>query len=254
MAAREALRLSPMLSEARAAIGKLFVSQLRFGDAEAELREAVRLNPNYSTARQWLGTLYMRLRRCDEARTHVEIGARLDPLTPLVNEAVGSVYGHCGEPERAIEVLENVLHMHPTASTSRIMLGRALTAAGRPAEAVEMMEPIVPPDSQSHSTAALMRAYHDAGQTEKFRKLSEWVTAPYLRAVGAALVNDRLRMYVELRRVFAKEQRSWLSNLLIEPAFFPFSDEPEFAQIANAAGFSLPIRPLQSLKPATTAQ
>jgi len=151
------------VQSAGAALGKLFIGQLRFAEAETELREAVKLNPNYSTARQWLGTLYSRLRRCEEARTHVEIGARLDPLTALVNEAVGSVYLMCGEPERAISILENVLHMHPTAVTTRTMLGRALTGAGRPAEAVKMLEPIITPDGESFGPAALMNAYFHAG-------------------------------------------------------------------------------------------
>jgi DNA-binding winged helix-turn-helix (wHTH) protein/TolB-like protein/cytochrome c-type biogenesis protein CcmH/NrfG len=243
IAAREALRLSPLLGEAHAALGKLLMGQLRFAEAEIELREAVRLSPNYSTARQWLGTMYSRLRRCDEARTHVEIGARLDPLTALVNEAVGSVYIQCGDPERAVQVLENVLRMHPTAITSRTMLGRALTAAGRAKDGVAILEPIITPDAQSFGTAALMNAYFGAGETAKFRELSRWVTAPYLKAVSAALDGDRERMYAELRRSLAENERSWLTNLAVEPAFAPYSADRDLEAIAGAAGFPIPLRP-----------
>jgi len=244
IAARQALRLSPSLAEAHAALGKLFISQLRMREAEAELREAVRLNPNYSTARQWLGTLYMRLRRCDEARAQVEIGARLDPLSALVNEAVGSVYLHCGDPQRATEIVRHVLQLHPAAASSHIVLGRALTAAGRPAEAVTVMEPFVARGDQTFGTAALLKAYFDAGRMAQFQALAASATAPYLKAVIAALENDRSRMYAQLRNVVAGKDGSWLSSLLIEPAFAAVSTEPEFAEIAAAAGFPTPIRPI----------
>jgi len=246
IAAREALRLSPNLGEAHAALGKLFIGQLRFAEAEVELRDAVRLSPNYSTGRQWLGTLYARLRRCDEARTHVEIGARLDPLTALVNEAVGSVYIHCGDPRRAVEVLEGVLRMHPASATTRGQLGRALTAAGRATEAVVLLEPLQAerPGSESFTTAALLKSYGDAGQTEKLHALAARVKAPYLKAVAAATMSDRATMYAELKRAVVDKDRSWLTSLLGELAFSPYIFEPEFAEIARAAGFPLPIRPI----------
>ena len=241
-AAREALRLAPQLGEAHAALGKLYISQLRFADAEAELKEAVKLNPNYSTARQWLGTLYGRLRRCDEARTQVEIGARLDPLTALVNEAVGSIHTQCGEHTRAIEVLEAVLRMHPSSDTTRFQLGRALTGAGRAEEAVAMLAPLQRAGGESFVTSALMNSYGQAGQREKLTKLEASVKAPYLRAVAAAVRHDRARMYAELERAMTEGGKSWFTSLLVEAAFAPYLTEPEFAGIASRAGFPVPIR------------
>ncbi len=243
LAAREALRLAPRLGQAHAALGKLYLGQLRFLDAEAELKEAVRLNPNYSTARQWLGTLYGRLRRCDEARTHVEIGARLDPLTALVNEAVGSVHTLCGEPERAIQILENVLRMHPGSDTTKFQLGRALMAAGRPKEAVAVLRPLQQTGGEGSATSAYIKALADAGELDELASIEAALTSPYLRAAAAAARGDRARMYDALDRAIHDANRSWLAGLLVDAAFQPYVYEDRFAAMAAEAGFPTPIRP-----------
>jgi hypothetical protein len=65
-------------------------------------------------------------------------------------------------------------------------------------------------------------------------------------------MKDRPLMYAELKRALADEDRSWLTSLIVEPAFGAYLFEPEFSAIAHEAGFPLPIRPLQPSRPMGT--
>ena len=252
MAAREALRLSPNLGEAHAALGKLYTIDRRWTEAEASLRRAVELSPQYSTARQWLGTMYMRLRRCDEARTQVEIGARLDPLNNLVNQAVGGVYENCGAPERAVELLEAVLKLHPAANTTHYVLGRALVRVGRIDDGIQQIEMAHHPGDETYATTALMDAYVKAGRRDDAQRILASLKGNYVRAAGAASLGDAEQMYKQLGIAVAKNATA-LPNLLIEPAFEPYFNDPRFVDLAQRAGFPIPILPGRFTTSATTA-
>jgi pentatricopeptide repeat protein len=241
MAAREALRLSPNLGEAHAALGKLYTVRGRWAEAETSLRRGVELSPQYSTARQWLGTLYMRLRRCDEARTQVEIGARLDPLTQLVNQAVGGVYANCGAPELAVPVLESVLKMHPDSNSTHYVLGRVLVRLGRVDEAIRHIEIAHRPGDETFATCALMHAYVKAGRLDDARRILAGIQRNYyVRAAGAASLGDTALMFEQLEQAIAHNSTAF-PNLLIEPAFEPYFDDARFVDIARRVGFPVPI-------------
>jgi DNA-binding winged helix-turn-helix (wHTH) protein/TolB-like protein/Tfp pilus assembly protein PilF len=240
-AAREALRLVPDFGEAHASLGKLYVAQRRWAEAEQAFAKAVTLSPQYSTARQWYGTMFLRLRRCDEALEQVAIAVRLDPLTVLVNEALGSVYLGCGEPWRAIEVFDAILVMHPTAHTTRHRRAVALSRLARYDEAIDELEALaitVPGDAV---TGALAVAHAKAGRDPIARTWLAHVTSPFVRAQIFAALGDTAGMWPMLEQSLAG-QGGALQNLLSEAEFERYRDDPRFVDFARRAGFPLPIR------------
>jgi TolB-like protein/DNA-binding winged helix-turn-helix (wHTH) protein/tetratricopeptide (TPR) repeat protein len=241
-AAHEALRLAPNMGEAHAALGKLYVGQRRWAEAEASLRRAVELAPEYSTARQWYGTMFLRLLRCDEARAQVEIGARLDPLSALVNEAVGSVHLGCGDPERAIEVFQTVLRMHPDAMTTRNFLGRALIRTGRSSEAIRVLEDTYANSPSETVASTLAIAYAKSGRVDVARERLALVGAPFLRATVFAALLDSESMWAALEDALIRDGGG-LQGLLSSTAFEPYRGEQRFIDYAKRAGFPVPPPP-----------
>jgi TolB-like protein/DNA-binding winged helix-turn-helix (wHTH) protein/Flp pilus assembly protein TadD len=257
MAAQEALRLSPTLGEAHAALGKLYVSQRRWTEAERSLRRAVELAPQYSTARQWYGTMFLRLHRCDEALEQVLIGARLDPLTALINEAVGSTFLLCGEPERAIDVFRSVLRMHPDAHTTRQFLGRALTRAGRHDEAIEVLEDLHAQHPGQSVATTLAVAYVNAGRVDDAQRLIPTILTPFFRATVFAALHEPTRMWEALELALGTNGGA-LQNLLSESVFAAYYGDPRFLDFASRAGFPVPptvparfSRPLPAQSPSS---
>lgn len=240
MAGREALRLSPDLGEAHAALGKLYVGRRRFVEAERSFAKAVALSPQYSTARQWYGTMFGRLRRCDEALEQVQMAARLDPLTALVNESVGSVYLQCGDPARAVGVYDAVLAMHPTAQSTRRRRGQALSRLGRHDAAIRDLEAVALTPGESVS-GALAIVYARAGLTAKAYEMAATVTSPFVRARAYAELRDPARMWPMLEQALAGNETA-LADLLASPEFETYRLDKRFVDFAARAGFPLPIR------------
>jgi tetratricopeptide (TPR) repeat protein len=240
IAAREALRLSPRLGEAHAALGKLYVAQRRWLEAEQSFQRAIEFAPQYSTGRQWYGTMFLRLGRCDEAREQVELGARLDPLAVLVNEAVGSVFWNCGEPQRAIEQYEAVLRMHPDAASTRLLLARALTDAERFDDAIAVLDAL---GAGGESTiSALACAYARSGRGDDARALLPRVSQPFLRASIFAALGDADAMWNALEQ--ALTNAGGLQNLIVDRNFWPYRHAPRFLEFARRAGFPVPPMPI----------
>jgi TolB-like protein len=240
-AAREALRLAPNFGEAHASLGKLYVAQRRWAEAERAFATAVALSPYYSTARQWYGTMFSRLRRCDEALEQVRIAVRLDPLTALVNEALGSVYLVCGEPGRALEVFDAVLVMHPTAHTTRQRRSVALIRLARCDDAIRELEAVAVAVPGEAVTGLLAVAHAKAGHEAIARTLLAEVTTPFRRAQIFAALGDAAGMWPMLEASLAGQGVA-LQNLISEAEFERYRDDPRFVDFARRAGFPLPIR------------
>jgi tetratricopeptide (TPR) repeat protein len=232
----------------------LYVAQRRWAEAEQSFAKAVALSPQYSTARQWYGTMFGRLRRCDEALEQVRIAVRLDPLTALVNEALGSVYLGCGEPGRALEVFDTVLAMHPTAHTTRHRRSVALIRLARYDEAIRELEALAIALPSEAVTGALAIAHAKAGREGTARTLLAEVTTPFQRARIFAALGDAAGIWPMLEDSLAGRGVA-LQNLVSEPEFEPYRDDPRFVDFARRAGFPLPIRDARfSAGPARSAR
>ena len=240
MAGREALRISPDLGEAHAALGKLYVGRRRFAEAERSFAKAVELSPQYSTARQWYGTMFSRLRRCDDALEQVQMAARLDPLTAVVNESVGSVYLQCGDPARALEVYDAVLAMHPTAHSTRRRRAQALSRLGRHDAAITELHAVALTRGESVS-GDLAVVYARAGLTAKAYEMAATADSPYVRARAYAVLRDQPRMWPMLEQALTNDETA-LADLLASPEFDPYRLHPRFVDFAARAGFPVPIR------------
>ena len=239
-AAKEALRLEPNLGEAHAALGKLFVGERLWREAERSFARAIELSPQYSTARQWYGTMFLRLRRCDEALEQVMQGTRLDPLSQLVNESVGSVYLDCGEGQRAVEVFDSVLAMHPAAISTRLRRAQALCEIGRLDDGIRELELLdeAAPGEAVGTTLAI--AYAKAGRIAPTRARLDRIESPFPRAQVFAALGETERMFEMLERALTTSGGG-LQNLIAGSSFQRYFENGRFIELASRAGFPMPI-------------
>lgn len=76
---KEALKISPNLSEAHHALGALYCLQGRLDDAIVEFQKAIRINPRHGDAHDRLALTYTRQGRLSKAMATLKEGLRICP-------------------------------------------------------------------------------------------------------------------------------------------------------------------------------
>jgi serine/threonine-protein kinase len=143
-AARRALELDPMLSEAHSAKASIHAREYAWGEAERDFRRAIDLNPNNALAHLWLGLeVLLMLGRAEEGLEEVRRAVRLDPLSPFVRTEYGRALFFARHYDEAIDELRTAVALDPSRARPYGLLARVLAARNRTAEAVTVFEDAV---------------------------------------------------------------------------------------------------------------
>ena len=141
MAAEQALRLSPALSQAWVALG--YVASWYEWDwktAEENMRRAVELDPQNEEAHRALSILLTILGRHAEAVNEMRRARELAPLSLPTNALEAQALFYAGRDREALERLNKTFEIDPEFWIARLMLSRILIRQGRLDEALVELE------------------------------------------------------------------------------------------------------------------
>jgi TolB-like protein/Flp pilus assembly protein TadD len=140
-AAREALRLDPLLAEAYAAIGMLHAQAREWTLAEASFARALELDPSQTTIHtDFVLSVLIVQGKLDEALRLLDAAVSVEPLSLDVRRIQALVQVDAGRYEEALESATWVLDRDPSFPYADLWLGRALAFTGRPNEAIPIFE------------------------------------------------------------------------------------------------------------------
>jgi tetratricopeptide (TPR) repeat protein len=114
--ARRAVKLDPLLGEARSVLGHMLLHFQRIEDANRELERAVELNPSSASIQSELGWGQILAGNYEAGLAAYEMARRLNPNDPLGWEYVSReawAYLWQGDAERALERANESLRMNP---------------------------------------------------------------------------------------------------------------------------------------------
>jgi eukaryotic-like serine/threonine-protein kinase len=136
-AAREAIRLDPLLAEAHAAIGMLHAQAREWALAEASFANALALDPSLTTIHtDFVLSVLLVQGKLDEALRLLEAASTVEPLSLDVRRIQALVQVDAGRYEEALASARWVLERDPAFPYADLWLGRALVFTGRPDEAI----------------------------------------------------------------------------------------------------------------------
>ena len=140
-AAREAIRLDPLLAEAHAAMGNVCARNRDWTNARKAFEIALELNPSLTTTyTDFVLSTLMPMGRTAESLQYLEDARRVDPLSLDVRRLMTHLQVNVGRHAEAVESGRWVVERDPDFPYIGIFLGRALLFAGRPAEALALFE------------------------------------------------------------------------------------------------------------------
>ncbi len=246
LAAAEAIRLAPDLSEARMA--EALVRQLEgdWAGAAGEFRAAIALNPALAPARQRLALLLAWTGRPDEAREVIRDALAIDPLSPAVAVSEGWIEYYARDLDLAQRRLEEAVEEYPWLESARCGLGLVHLSRGDPTQAVEVLQRA--PEGGAPSSAQTALLSHALARSGRVADALERVDAPaseggfasfspYYRAVVHLGFGEREQALAALEEAVAEgaPQRAYLG---VEPIFDPLRGLPRFTRILEECGFT----------------
>jgi TolB-like protein/Tfp pilus assembly protein PilF len=246
LAAAEAIRLAPDLSEARMA--EALVRQLEgdWAGAEGEFRAAIALNPALAPARQRLALLLAWTGRPDEAREVIRDALAIDPLSPAVAVSEGWIEYYARDLDCAQRRLEDAVKDYPWLESARCGLGLVHLSRGNPMQAVEVLQKAPEVGASSGAQTALLS--HALARSGRVPEAREWADAlggeggspplsPYYRAVVHLGFEEWEQALAALEEAVAEgaPQRAYLG---VEPIFDSLRGLPRFTRILEECGFT----------------
>ncbi|MDQ3799353.1 MAG: protein kinase [Acidobacteriota bacterium] len=248
-AARRAIELDPLLSEAYAALAfTVWGHDWDFAESERLYRRAVELNPNNPRAHEWFSFLLQTVGRNDEAVAEMEIAGRLDPRSAshcaahhyvlhharryreaeemlrrgleidpeniLCNHGFGWSSPFLGETQRGIEAARRAVEMTNRVSIYLTTLGYDLAIGGKPEEARKILR-----------------------EMDEREKRGEYFPQIYFAVIHAGLgETDAAFARLDKNRT---ERDHWMTTLLFDPRLDRLRADPRFTDYVKR------IRPLR---------
>jgi serine/threonine-protein kinase len=140
-AAEKALQLDPLLAEAHAAMGLVYIREFDWAAAEKAFRRAIELNPSLTNAHISLATwLLAPSGRLEEAIQEFDKAIRADPLSPDPWEQRAFILVNAGRPDEALGSCGRALTLDPENVYVQQYRARALLQKGRATEAISILE------------------------------------------------------------------------------------------------------------------
>jgi serine/threonine-protein kinase len=254
--AQQALEIDETLAEAHAALGHVYMHQLRWREAEEAFRRAISLNPSYANAHHWYSVLLMWRGRYDEALRMNRVARNVDPLSEKSEEAGGVILTYSGREEEAVEYLTGVVERYPSNLNAHRDMAYALSMLGRHDQAIDMAQRIRDLPGGPWPITEL-RVLAQAGNREEARPLLDDLmrTRPELRTthqdIHAILV--ALGEFEEAMDVIEEATPTSLLYIGIDPVYDPVRDDPRFRAHLERVGLSgaRPAARMQSPAPSS---
>ena len=240
-AAKKAVELDPLLSDAHLSLSTLYSFRWDWDKDMEEHPRALALNPGNATARHWY-SLALGLRgRFDEAIAEAQKARELDPLSPSINTDLGWVYYLARRYDRAISAYRSTLEMDPAFSLAHFDLSLAYSAVGRHAEAIAEMRKAS--ERGSDYWAGLGYVCGVAGRRDEallaLRELTALSKSKYVPPYHFAWIytglGDRERAIAELEKVY-REHTQHVVDFKTVPMFDGLRPDPRYADLVRRVG------------------
>jgi DNA-binding winged helix-turn-helix (wHTH) protein/TolB-like protein/Tfp pilus assembly protein PilF len=240
-AARKAVALDPLLSDAHLAMSSVYSFRWEWEKGIAEHERAIALNPGNATARHWYSLTLALRGRLDEAIAEAQRARELDPLSPSINTDLGWIYYLARRYDFAIEAYRSTLEMDPAFSLAHFDLALAYSALGRNDEAI--LEMGKASDRGSDYLGGLGYVCGIAGRRrEALTALRDLTTLsrksyvpPYHFAWVYTGLGDRDRAIAELERVY-REHTQHVVDFKTMPMLDRLRPDPRFEDLERRVG------------------
>lgn len=238
-AARRAVELDPMLSEAHAALG--FALSGRFNGAEGERHflRALELSPNSALAHLRYGSQLSQRGSFEESIQHARRSIELDPVTPIYQFSLGWGLYFARRFDECLEQYQGMIAAHPLNPMAYFGLAWVARHVGRHDEALGAIKRA---EELSHEslmmTAGRGQAYAAAGLRREAEEVLAGLDAlcaerhaiPYHVALIHHYLGDREKTLLALEDAF--EQRDlWLVWVGVEPVFDDLRSNARFQRL-----------------------
>jgi serine/threonine protein kinase len=237
-AARRAIELDPLLSEAYAALAfTVWGHDWDFAESERLYRRAVELNPNNPRAHEWFSFLLQTVGRNDEAIAEMEIAGRLDPRSASHCAAHHYVLHHARRYREAEEMLRRGLEIDPENLLCNHGFGWSSPFLGEIERGIEAARRAV--ESTNRVSIYLTTLGYDlaiGGKPEEARKIlremdererrGEYFPQIYFAVIHAGL-GETDAAFARLDRNPA-ERDHWMTTLLFDPRLDRLRADPRY--------------------------
>jgi tetratricopeptide (TPR) repeat protein len=126
-----AIRLDPLLSEARIALADYYLSNSRYKEALAECERVLETDPWSSPPKMRLGRIYVQLRQPDNGIPYLLDGLKAEPQNAEGHMDLARGYELSGKPELAIGEYQLALKIDPSMNRIHYVLGRIYRTQGK---------------------------------------------------------------------------------------------------------------------------
>jgi TolB-like protein/Flp pilus assembly protein TadD len=200
--AERALQLDPLLAEAHAAMGVVYVRESDWTSAEKAFRRAIELNPNLTPAYVHLAYMVLCITgRFEEALQELDKAIRADPLSADPWEPRALALLCAGRYDGALESSRRGEALDPENPVIKQLKARALLQKGRAPEAIAILE-----QSGEPSKGQLGYAYAVTGRRAEAETLAaEGANFPRRRAWIYAGLGDKDRVFEALEEMAARK-------------------------------------------------
>jgi tetratricopeptide (TPR) repeat protein len=251
VAAMEALRLDPALSEAHTPFAAvLWLYDWQWQAAQTEFKRSLALNPAYPTANHWYAEYVMTMGRHSEAITRMQNSQELDPLSLIISDAIGWSLYMARRYDDAIEQLQRTIELDPNYPVTYWVLSLSLRKMGRYDLAIaEGEKGVILSGGSPMMRAALAQTFGAAGRKEEaieilddLAKLSKqkYVASYFFAGIHVGLgENDRA---IECLEKSYEEHSHWLIYLHMDPGLDALRSNPRFQDLLQRIG--LPLTPV----------
>jgi serine/threonine protein kinase/Flp pilus assembly protein TadD len=248
-AARRAIELDPLLSEAFAALAFIvWGHDWDFAESERLYRRAVELNPNNPRAHEWFAFLLQTVGRNDEAVAEMKIAQRLDPRSASHCAAHHYVLHHARRYAEAEEMLRRGLEIDPENILCNHGFGWSSPFLGRVEKGIEAARRAV--EATNRVSIYLTTLGYDLAigeRREEARQIlremenrengGEYFPQIYFAVIYAGL-GETDAAFARLDKS-ASERDHWMTTLLFDPRLDRLRADSRFA------GYVRKIRPLR---------
>ncbi len=108
-----ALELDDNLPEAHAALGLMFLDEMKYESSEKEFNKAISSSPSYASAHQWYGLLLEEVGRLSEGMAELAKAIQLDPLSPPIRTAYAISFHLAERDDEYMAALTELIQAHP---------------------------------------------------------------------------------------------------------------------------------------------
>ena len=227
-AAREAIRLDPLLAEAHAAMGNVYARNRDWTNARKAFLTSLELNPSQTTTyTDFVLSTLMPMGRNAESLQYLEDARRVDPLSLDVRRLMTQLQVNVGRHADAIESGQWVFERDPNFPYIGVFLGRALLFAGRPREALALFE-----KSESEGNWGYIGyLYAVTGRRDEAEALAaKYPDSAYRLMLIYAGLGDRERAFDALERTAAV---NWwrAATWMVRPEMAILRDDPRVVDL-----------------------